>query len=52
MAVLKGSSKVTSRGQVTIPQEIREKFEIKTGDTVYFLIENEKIMIQKGPIQI
>jgi len=47
-----GSSKVT-RGRVTIPQDIREKFNIKSGDFIYFFTkENDEIIIQKGPLII
>lgn len=35
-----GSTKVGSRGQIVIPQEIREKFDIKEGE-ILFVIENE-----------
>lgn len=50
--VLVGSSKVTSRGQITIPQEIRDKHEINPGDMVYFIEEDGKLIIQKGPLKI
>lgn len=50
--VLMGSSKVTKRGQVTIPQELRMKLGIKPGDTIYFLLEEEKIILVKGPIKL
>jgi len=35
-----GSTKVGSRGQIVIPQEIREKFNIKEGE-ILFVIENK-----------
>jgi AbrB family looped-hinge helix DNA binding protein len=35
-----GSTKVGSRGQIVIPQEIREKFDIKEGE-ILFVIEND-----------
>jgi AbrB family looped-hinge helix DNA binding protein len=43
-----GSAKVTSRGQVVIPKEVREKFKIKEGDFVLFYDENGKLIIKKG----
>lgn len=49
---LLGSSKVTTRGQITIPQDIRDKFNISPGEKVYFLEENGKLLIRKGPIQL
>ena len=51
-SILMGSSKVTSKGQITIPQDVREKFGIKPGDTVYFLEEDGRIILLKGPIKI
>jgi len=36
------SSKVTSRGQITIPQDIRDKFKISPDEKIYFLEENGK----------
>lgn len=45
--MLVGSSKVSSIGQITIPQKIREKYGIKKGDTVYFIEENGKLIIKK-----
>jgi len=49
---LSGSSKVTSRGQITVPQELREKHGIQPGDTVYFLEEEDRILLRKGPIRL
>ena len=51
MGVVVGSSRVSKRGQITIPQEIRDKFDIKEGDIIYFVIENNKIYIVKGPLK-
>jgi AbrB family looped-hinge helix DNA binding protein len=50
--MLAGSSKVTSRGQITIPQELREKYGIKSGDTVYFLEDNGTLTLKIGPIKL
>ena len=52
VAILRGSSKVTTKGQITIPQEIREELNINPSDTVYFITEGEKLILQKGPITI
>ena len=37
-------SKVTSKGQITIPIEIRKKLNLKTGDKVVFIEEGDKII--------
>ena len=43
-----GSAKVTSRGQVVIPKEVREKFKINQGDFVLFHDDDGKLTIKKG----
>ena len=50
--VLTGSSKVTSKGQITIPQDIRNKYKITPGDMVYFLEEDGKLILRKGPLRL
>ena len=49
-AIFRGQSKMTSRGQVTIPSEIREKFELKAGDVIYFLEVDGSIVLKLGPL--
>lgn len=41
------SSSVTTKGQVTIPMELREKLGIKPGDRVGFVDEDGKIVLQR-----
>ncbi len=38
-------AKVTSKGQITIPIEIRKKLAIKTGDKLLFIEKNGEISI-------
>lgn len=40
-------SSVTTKGQVTIPAELREKLGIKPGDRVGFVEKNGKVEIQR-----
>jgi len=40
-----GSSKVTIRYQVTIPEEVRERLKVKAGDNLVFVEENKRIYI-------
>jgi len=40
--------KMTSKGQVTIPRDIREKMNLKTGDKVLFFEENDKFFLQNS----
>ncbi len=49
-AVLAGQSKITTRGQITLPKELREKFGLKTGDTIYFLEVDGSIVLKLGPL--
>lgn len=39
-----GAATVTSKGQVTIPAEVREQLGIKSGDRLLFQVEGEKSM--------
>lgn len=41
------SSSVTTKGQVTIPIELREKLGIKPGDRVGFVDEGGRILLQR-----
>ena len=41
-------AKVTVRGQITIPIEIRKKLNIKDGDKVVFIEENGKIIMENS----
>ena len=41
------SSSVTTKGQVTIPIELREKLGIKPGDRVGFVDEGARIVLQR-----
>lgn len=38
-------AKVTSKGQVTIPIEIRRKLGVKTGDKILFVEEGDRIIM-------
>lgn len=39
--------KVTRKGQVTIPQQIRAILKIQTGDEVFFTIDHDRIVLKK-----
>ena len=41
-------AKLTSKGQITIPVEIRKRLKLKEGDKVFFLEENGKIYFQNA----
>ncbi len=39
--------KMSKKGQIVIPKEIRDKFRIQPGDAVIFKIQGNKITIEK-----
>ena len=41
--------RVTQKGQVTIPLEIRSLLKIKTGDEIVFEVDKGKIVLNKKP---
>ncbi|MBO0885712.1 MAG: AbrB/MazE/SpoVT family DNA-binding domain-containing protein [Mycobacterium sp.] len=44
--------KVTSKGQVTIPQEVREQADIRPGDDVDFVVDDEGVrLVKAGPAE-
>ncbi len=49
-AVVAGQSKITVRGQITLPKELREKFGLKAGNTLYFLEVDGSIVLKLGPL--
>jgi AbrB family looped-hinge helix DNA binding protein len=49
-AILRGQSRMTSRGQITVPVEVRKKFGLKTGDTLCFLEVDGAIVLKLGPL--
>ena len=41
--------RITSKGQVTIPQEIREQYGLLPHTEVRFVVENGRVLIEKEP---
>jgi AbrB family looped-hinge helix DNA binding protein len=41
-------AKITSKGQITIPRDIRVKMELKKGDKILFFEENGKCFFQNS----
>jgi len=41
-------AKITMRGQITIPKEIRRRLGVKDGDKVVFVEENGRIIIENA----
>lgn len=40
--------KVSSKGQVTFPKEVRDRLGIKSGDELTFLIEGSSVRVEKA----
>lgn len=43
-------AKVTSKGQITIPAEIRKKLHLKPGDKVLFIEEDDRITVMNSSL--
>lgn len=43
------SSTITQKGQVTIPVSMREKFALKKGKRLFFLLEKDYIKVYPSP---
>ena len=43
---MKNSSTISSKGQVTVPQEIRTRAGLSAGDRVEFVMDNGKILFR------
>jgi len=41
-------AKITAKGQITIPKDIREKMDLKKGDKILFFEENDKFFMQNS----
>jgi AbrB family looped-hinge helix DNA binding protein len=41
------STRVTRKGQATIPKELREKYDIEPGDEVVWIDTDEEIVVKK-----
>ncbi len=41
--------KVTQKGQVTIPKQIRSILSIRTGDEIVFEVHAKKVVLKKSP---
>ncbi len=41
-------AKITSKGQITIPIDIRKKLNLKEGDKVVFIIDNGRVVMENS----
>jgi AbrB family looped-hinge helix DNA binding protein len=49
-AIFRGQSKMTARGQITIPTEVRKKFGLRAGDVLCFLEVDGSVVLKLGPL--
>jgi AbrB family looped-hinge helix DNA binding protein len=43
---MKNSSTISSKGQITVPQEIRKRLGLETGDRVEFVVDGDRTVIR------
>ena len=43
---MKNSSTISSKGQITVPQEIRKRLGLETGDRLEFVVEEGRTVIR------
>lgn len=43
---------VTSKGQVTIPKPIRDLLQIKTGDRLDFVVEDDQVVLRPATLDL
>lgn len=46
------TTKLTQKGQITIPQVYREKLDLNTGSIVMIEMENNKILVEKPKVAL
>src|ERR1039458_4333598 len=48
MMVITMTSKITSKGQTTLPKEIRDKLGVHSGDTLIYEVEGNAVRVRKA----
>jgi antitoxin PrlF len=49
---MNNSSTISSKGQITIPQEIRKRLGLATGDRVEFVMEQDRTVIRPARSEV
>jgi antitoxin PrlF len=49
---MKNSSTISSKGQITVPQEIRKRLGLETGDRVEFVVEEDRTVIRPARLEV
>jgi antitoxin PrlF len=47
------TSRITSKGQTTIPREVRQRLSLKPGDVVVYELDDDEVRLRKqGPLDV
>jgi len=49
---MKYTSRITKRGQITIPKQLRERLNLNPGDLVIFEVRDKEIVIRKAELKV
>jgi antitoxin PrlF len=49
---MKNSSTISSKGQITVPQEIRKRLGLEPGDRVEFVVEQDRTVIRPARSEV
>jgi antitoxin PrlF len=49
---MKNSSTISSKGQITVPQEIRKRLGLEPGDRVEFVVEEDRTVIRPARSEV
>ena len=44
--------RITSKGQVTVPAEVRRKLGVKPGETIVFRIREDRVELDRAPMSL
>jgi AbrB family looped-hinge helix DNA binding protein len=50
--VRKHTCRLTSKGQITIPQEVRKRLGLHAGDEVEFIAEEQRTVVRRVPSKV
>lgn len=49
---MRNSSTISSKGQITVPQEIRKRLGLETGDRVEFVVEEGRTVVRPARSEV